>query len=111
MDALRNSDSSQITISLIGEDDSILPGPFHPGGHRRSPAMRCLQNIDIEIIVHKNGTSHGGHPDRPLPDLEIVNGFRYQTMSDTVVASRTEMERNINQTLGTFENKFHNNLI
>jgi hypothetical protein len=95
MDPFRNSDGSQITVSLIGKDDSIFSGPFHPGGHCGSPPVGRLENIDIKIVIHKHGAPHGGHSDRLLPDLEIVNGFRYQAMSDTVVASGTEMERDI----------------
>ena len=69
--------------------------------------MGGLENVDIEIIVHKHGASHGGHPDRPLSDPKIVNGLCHQAMSDTVVAPGTEMERDIYQTLGTFKNKVH----
>ena len=59
--------------------------------------MRCLQDIDIEIIVHKNRAAHGGHSDCLFPDLEIVNGLCHQSMGNPVMTSRTEVEWNVNQ--------------
>ena len=97
VDDLCNSNRCQISISLVGEDDSILSGPFHSGGHGRGPSMRCFQDIDIEIFVHEDGATHRGNTDRLFPDLEIVDGLCHETVGNTVVASRTEMEGNIDQ--------------
>jgi cobyric acid synthase len=69
--------------------------------------MRGLQNINVEIVIHEDGTTHGGNANGLFSNLEIVNGLCDQTMGDTVVTTRTEMERNIDQTFRAFKNEFH----
>jgi hypothetical protein len=69
--------------------------------------MGGLQDIHIEIIIHKNRTAHGGYSYGFLPDLKIVNGLCHQPMSNAMMASWAKVEWNIIQTFWTFENKFH----
>jgi hypothetical protein len=69
--------------------------------------MRRFQNIDIEIIIHKNGAAHGGDPDCFLPDFKKVNRLCNQSVGDPVMTSRTEVERDVNQTFWTFKDKLH----
>ena len=39
MNDFRRSDGGQIAIPLVGEDETVGPGPFHAGGHGRAPAV------------------------------------------------------------------------
>ncbi len=59
--------------------------------------MGSLQDIDVEVVVQEDGTSHRGHPDRFLPNFKKVDGLCDQTMGNPVMAPGTEMKRNVNQ--------------
>src|SRR4030042_1949288 len=73
--------------------------------------MRSLDDIDIEVVVHKDRTTHRGDPDRLFPDFKMIDSLCHQTVGDSVVTPRAEVKRDIDQTFRTFKNKFHLNLI
>jgi hypothetical protein len=69
--------------------------------------MRGLEDIDIEVIVHEDGTPYGSHPNGPFSNLEEIDGLGHQPMGNAMMATRTEMKRNIHQRLWPFEHEFH----
>ena len=69
--------------------------------------MGGLEDIDIEVIVHKDGTTDGGDANGPFSDVEEIDGLGHQPMSNAVMTAGTEMKRNIYQSLWTFEHEFH----
>ena len=69
--------------------------------------MGGLDDIDIEVVVHEDRTTHRGDPDRLFPDFKMIDRLCHQTVGDSVMTPRAEMERNIDQTFWTFKDKFH----
>jgi hypothetical protein len=69
--------------------------------------MRCFQNIDIEIVIHKDRTTHRCDSDCIFSDLKIVDGICDEPVSNPVVTPGAEMVGNIDQAFRTFKNKLH----
>jgi hypothetical protein len=107
MDYFRNANRGQVTVALIGENDFVLYGPFDSASHGRGSSMGGLEDINIEIIVHEDGTPNGGDANGSFSDFEEIDGLGHQAMSNAMMTTGTEMERNIHQSLWTFEDEFH----
>src|SRR4030042_2391945 len=69
--------------------------------------MRSPDDIDIEVRVHKDRTTHRGDPDRLFPDFKMIDSLCHQTVGDSVVTPRAEVKRDIDQTFRTFKNELH----
>ncbi len=39
-----------VAVALDGDHDGVGPGPLHPGGHRRRPAVQRLEHLDVEVV-------------------------------------------------------------
>src|SRR5512138_1597022 len=91
MDDLGRTDCRQVPIPLVGEDETVGPGPLDTGGDGRSAAMGRLDHVDVEIAVEKDRTPHRGHPDGPLLHPELVHSLGHQTVDRAVVATWAEM--------------------
>ena len=58
MDGLAGTDTSQVAVALIGEDESVGPYALDAGGHCGSPAMGSLLPVDIDITVGEDAASY-----------------------------------------------------
>ncbi len=81
---LSSPNRRKVPITLIGKDYFIRVGPFHTRGNRRCSAVRHLDHIDIEIVISQNGASDRGYADGTVSDVQFIDCFSYQTVSDAV---------------------------
>src|SRR6516225_9487777 len=89
MQNLRGSDSRQIAIALMDDDDALRERTLQAGGDRRRASVRGLNVANIEIVIGEDRTADRAHQHRAVLNLKLVDGFGNQFMRNAVAASRT----------------------
>src|SRR3989338_5880149 len=87
VDGFPGADSGQISVSLISKDDILRPHPFYRAGHCQPPSVRAFYTVKIPIVISHYRATYGGNPDNRLPDIQLINHFRHQTMDNPMPAS------------------------
>ena len=74
-------------------------------GEERAGVMIPAEEAETTEAIH--AAAHPGDPDGPLAQMVVVDSLGHQAVDGAVMASRAEMEGNIPQRRGSFENLLH----
>ena len=93
MDRFSSTDTSQVTISLVSEYQSVRPQSFYGRGQSWSTSVCCFLAVNIQIVIHKYGTSYRADADSFFFHAHFFNDFSNQLMYDSMATSRAIMHR------------------
>ena len=91
LNGLIEADGSQISISLIGDDDGVILCPGDARSDSRSPSVGGLNMPGIQVIVGEDGAAYGADHYAPVLNTQIRHSLAYELMQYSVSASRTVM--------------------
>ena len=100
VDRLCHADGGQVAVALVGEDHELGPAPLDARGHGHGAAVGGLVHVAVEVVVGEHRAAHGGHPHRPLPDAQAVDGLRHEAVDRAVGAPGAVVEGLLRQRLG-----------
>ena len=87
MNGFTSTDTSQITITLIGEHKTVGPQALDGSSHSGSTPMGSLLPVDIQIVIGKDGTTHRRNTHGFLLHAHFLDDlsheFMYHTMRTT----------------------------
>src|SRR5664279_6382627 len=80
LNGLIESDGSQISVSLIGDDDGIIFCPGDASSDSGGPSMGGLNIPGIKILAGEDGTANGADHDAPILNTQIRHSLAYELM-------------------------------
>jgi len=72
---LRDANSGEVSVSLVGKDDTVREDPFDPGSRGRTAAVLCFDHVDVEIVIGQNGAACRRYADRDTADIHLIDHF------------------------------------
>ena len=93
MDDLGGPDGGEVAVALVGEDEGVGPGPPDAGRHGGGPAMRRLDEVDVEVVVGEDAAADRGDADRSRAERQLVEQLGHEPMDDPVAAARAVVGR------------------
>ena len=107
MNGLGSTDSGEVAVALIGENDILGLCALDACCNSRGASVGSLDHITAEIIICHNGASDGRDADGLALYTKLVNALRNKAVDYTVSAAGAIMGRHIKKRLGSLEYDCH----
>jgi len=83
------TNSSQIAVALVGENEFFGKQPFYSSCNCRSTAVRCLLDVNIHKLIGKYRAAYRSNSNSFGLDSHFFDNFHNYTMGGTVTTSWT----------------------
>lgn len=92
MEKMAQSDTISISITSIDYDRHVRLSELEAGSERKSPSMKRLASISIDILAYLAGASDSGDDsDLMLWDIQLFESVLYSGMNHEIPASRASL--------------------
>ena len=92
MDGLSRTDSREVAVALIGEDDIVGVSALYAGSNCRSASVSGFDHVALEIIVSEYRAADRCDADCLPADVKLVESLGDQSVDDSVRTSGAVME-------------------
>ena len=95
VDGLAGTDTRQVAIALISEDEAIRPQTLDARSHSRSTTMGSFLPVDIQIAVSEDGTAHRTNAHCLILHAHLLDDLGNELMNYAMRTTRTIVHRGI----------------
>ena len=93
VNAFGSSDTCQVAIALICEYQAVGPQALDGSCQCGCTSVCGFLAVDVQVIIHKDGTSYRADTDGFFSHAHFVDDFSYQLVYDSMAASRAVVHR------------------
>ena len=84
MNGLTRTDTSQVTVALVGEHQAVGPHALDACGHGGCTAVGSLVPVNVDIVVCEDGATYWRHAHTFLLHTHFLYHLCYELMYHTV---------------------------